>query len=204
MKRAFAGALDWLPWRRGTPLAGVRWVAIDTETTGLDPRRDRLLSIGAVAVEHGRIQLADAYAAMVGQAAPSAPENIVVHGIGGDAQLAGRPRGEALAGLESFIGDRVPVGFNAGFDAAMLGRPIAVDLAQIAPAIDPEHARGLYTLDDWLQRYGIETAARHDALDDAYSTAQLLLVVLSRAEAQHVGTLESLLRLAGAHRWLPS
>lgn len=194
--------LGWLSRRGGTPLAGLRWVVIDTETSGLDPGHDRLLSIGAVAVRAGRIELADAYTTVVGQAAPSDPRNIAVHGIGGDAQLAGMPRPEALRGLEAFIGEGVPVAFNAAFDAAMLGRAIDTDLALIAPALDPARGRSCRTLDDWLAAYGIEAHARHDALGDAYATAQFLLVVLAQAAEQRIGTVESLRRIARERRWI--
>jgi DNA polymerase-3 subunit epsilon len=195
-------------WFRRTPLAAVRWVAIDCETSGLDAARDRLLSVGAVAVRDGRVELAHAFAAGVKQQAPSAAHNILIHGIGGDAQLAGLPLPQVVAGLAACAGDAVPVAFHAPFDAEVLRRhgfrPRApwLDLAQLAPALLPGSKAKL--LDDWLAQLGIPAEARHDALGDAFATAQLLLVLLAQARRQRVDTLEALIRLGRARqsRWL--
>lgn len=193
---------------RRTPLEAVRWVVIDCETSGLDTARDRLLSVGAVAVRNGGVALADAFAARVQQTAPSAPENIVIHGIGGDAQLQGRPLAEVIGDLFRFVGDGVPVAFHAPFDAGILRRHGLqlrekwLDLAEATPALLPERAKGSGTLDDWLEAFGIDVHMRHDALGDAFATAQLLLVVLAEANRQRVTTVQQLLKAARERRWL--
>ena len=192
---------------RRTPLAQARWVAIDCETSGLDVARDRLLSVGAIAVHAGRIELAGRYSAVVRQKAPSAAENILVHGIGGDAQLSGVALEAVVAELAARVGEATPVGFHAPFDEAILrrhgfvARSRWIDLATIAPALFPAH-KSLSALEDWLGVFGIAVQARHDALGDAFSTAQLLLVVLAEAARQRVGTVEELRGLQGAARWL--
>ncbi len=48
-------------WPDDAVLAGIRFIALDSETTGLDPRRDRLITIGAVAVVDGEIRLDDSF-----------------------------------------------------------------------------------------------------------------------------------------------
>jgi len=100
------------PWRR-TALDAVRWVAVDCESSGLDAKRDRLLALGAVVVRAGRIEPAESFRALLRQERPSDPGNILVHGIGGEAQLAGRPAAEALEAFRAFLGDAVPVAFHA-------------------------------------------------------------------------------------------
>jgi DNA polymerase-3 subunit epsilon len=190
------------------PLRAARWVVVDCETSGLDPARDRLLSVGAVAVRGGRIALAEAFSAVVRQDVPGEHANILVHGIGGDAQRGGRPAQQVLGEFSAFVGDGLPVAFHASFDAEVLRRakagfdPVWLDLAQIAPALHPGSARERRALDDWLQAFGIGSPARHDALADAYATAQLLLVLLADAERQGVGTVEGLRRLERSGRWL--
>ena len=195
-----------MSWFRRTPLATARWVAIDCETSGLDAARGRLLSVGAVAVREGRIELAQAFEAGVKQQAPSAAENILIHGIGGDAQLAGLPLAEVVAKLDAHVGDAIPVAFHAPFDAAVLSRhgfkPRAPwhDLAVLAPALHP--GRKAKLLEDWLAESGSPAHARHDALGDAFATAQLLLVLLAEAKRQRVETVEDLRGMERNRRWL--
>ena len=195
-----------MSWFRRTPLAAARWVSIDCETSGLDAARDRLLSVGAVAVREGRIELAQAFQAGVKQQAPSAAENILIHGIGGDAQLAGLPLAEVVSKLDAYAGDAIPVAFHAPFDAEVLRRhgfkPRAPwhDLALLAPALFP--ARKAKVLEDWLAEFGIPAHARHDALGDAFAAAQLLLVLLAEAKRQRIEAVEDLRAVQRDRRWL--
>jgi DNA polymerase III subunit epsilon len=195
-------------WLRRTPLDGARWVVIDCETSGLDMVRDRLLSVGAVAVQDGRIRLGEAYTAGLRQTASSEPCNILVHGITGDAQLAGRTVEEVIGELQRFVGEGIPVGFHAGFDATVLRRHGLrlrqdwLDLATLAPALFPRLRPRESSLDHWLKQFAIPAHARHDALGDAFSTAQLLLVALKEAERQGVRKLEALQRIQRNARWL--
>jgi DNA polymerase-3 subunit epsilon len=191
---------------RRVPLAEARWLVIDCETSGLDASRDRLLSVGAVPVRDGRIHPGEAHAGLVRQAAPSDAANILVHGIGGDAQLAGKPQADVIAGLEALIGEATPVGFHASFDAAVLQRAGLrrrrwLDLEPLAHALQPGE-RALRSLDDWLARFGIEHAGRHDALLDAFATAELFLVLLEAARRQGAACVADVLSAAGGRRWL--
>lgn len=188
-----------------TPLETARWAVIDCETSGLDARRDRLLSVAAVRVRANRIELGQAFSALVRQAEPSAPGNILVHGIGGDAQRSGRPLAAVIAELAAFIEGALPVAFHAPFDEAVLTRaglktPGWLDVARLAPALFP--GRKARTLEEWLAQFSIRPAGRHEALADAYATAELLLVLLAEAKRQRVATAEALLSLAASGRWL--
>jgi len=195
-------------WFRRTPIGSARWVVLDCETSGLDTAHDRLLSVGAVAVSAGEIRLADRFSALVGQAIPSAPENILIHGIGGDAQRSGRPLPEIIAELRAYVGEGVPVAFHAPFDAGILRRHGLklradwIDLATLMPALFPEHAPRQCTLDHWLAAFSVPAHGRHDALGDAFAAAQLLLVVLAQLKRQRVGTVEELIKAERDARWL--
>ena len=195
-----------MSWWRRTPIAQARWVAIDCETSGLDPARDRLLSVGALGVSEGRIDLSGAFHRTVQQALPSEAQNILVHGIGGDAQLAGAPLQEVLEALKTHVGDAIPVGFHAPFDEQLLrrhgfrARQGWLDLAALAPVLFP--GRKAKALDEWLAEFGIPAHQRHDALGDAFATAQLLLVALAEAKRQRTDTVEALRAAGRAARWL--
>jgi len=62
--------------------------------------------------------------------------------------------------------------------------------------------RESWGLDQWLAYFGIENYARHDALADAFSTAQLFLAVLARAEQRGARDTRSLLQLERSARSL--
>ena len=194
------------------PLLAARWVVVDCETGGLDAARDPLLSVAAVAVRGGCIALGESFSAVLRQDAPSDPANILVHRIGGEAQRGGRPAAQALREFAEFVADGLPVAFHAPFDEAALRRAMAgaglqaprpwLDLAGLAPALNPEPGAARRALDDWLVKYGIDCPERHEALADAYATAQLLLVLLAQAERQGAGTVDALRRLERSGRWL--
>lgn len=196
-----------MSWFRRTPLAAARWVVIDCETSGLDAARDDLLSVGAVVVRDGSIELREFFQAKVRQRTPSSHENILIHGIGGDAQRGGEPLAQVIDALAQFLGDGLPVAFHAPFDAAVLRRHGLrtrakwLDLATLAPALFPAKGKADSPLEHWLAAFGIPPRARHDALGDAFATAQLLLAALAEARRQRVASVEGL-RQAATSRFL--
>ena len=194
------------------PSHSLCWTVVDCESSGLDPRQDRLLSIGAVTVEGGRIALQRAFSVVLRQDSVSDRTNILVHGIAGEAQRGGMKPREALEGFAKFAGDSPLVAFHATFDRALLGRAFQaqgmgignawLDLASLAPALYPQLARRCKALDDWLEEFGIEVPGRHDALSDAFATAQLLQVMLEAARRQGAHTGNEVISVARGRHWL--
>jgi DNA polymerase III subunit epsilon len=190
-----------------------RAVVVDVEASGLDPKRDRLLSIGAIGVRAGLAHYAETFEVVLRQDRPSETHNILVHRIGGSAQLAGREAADGLLDFLTFAGKAPLVAFHADFDRTLIGRATAaalgikpgnrwLDLALLAPALFPDQPSGARTLDDWLRRFGIENDDRHNALADALATAQLLLVTLAEAARQELTTWAQLARLQEGQRWI--
>ena len=62
-----------IPWREAN------WCAVDLELTGLDPRRDEIIAIGATAVEHGRVVLGKSFYTLVHSSRRSEPGAVLVH-----------------------------------------------------------------------------------------------------------------------------
>ena len=146
-----------------------RYVVVNTEATGLDLDNDRLLAVGAVGVDGGLLQPADAYYAKL-EPAPA----------------------EALAGLLGLMGKSPLVVFNASFNRSMLERTLQehlglstsflwVDLYFLLPSLFPEKHDRPARLADWMAAFGIETFQRHHALGDAWAIAQLFLAAQARA-----------------------
>lgn len=174
--------------RQDQPIGASRYVVVDVESSGLNTARDRLIAIGAVAVTNGRIRLGDSLEIVLQQAQASAKDNILIHGIGGTAQREGVPPADALLSFLEYLGKDALIAFHVAFDQAMINRAMKTwlglafqhawaDLAYVAPALHPRIARRYRTLDDWMGRFQIGNYARHNALADALSTAELFLVL---------------------------
>ena len=179
-------------WRAasGAQQALARCVVVDVETSGLDPTRDRLIAIGAIAVEGAEIRLGDSFEIVLRQEQPSTGKNILVHGIGGTAQAEGVEVAEGLIRFLEYVGHSPLVAFHVAFDQEVIGRAIRrhlgfrfehawLDLAYVAPALYPRLAGRCRSLDNWSAHFGIGNYKRHSALADAYATAQLLLALSS-------------------------
>jgi DNA polymerase-3 subunit epsilon len=184
----------------------LRFVAVDTETSGLDPARDQLISIGACAIEAGAIRIGECFAALLRQDNPSTEANVLIHGIGHGAQAAGQPPAEALAAYLGFARRDTFVGYHAPFDLLLVQRavrdalgiayrPAWLDLALLLPALEGQPDAAQWDLDRWLARFRLRAYARHDALADAAATAELFLIALHKASARGLRTLGELLKL---------
>ena len=180
-----------------------RFVVVDVETTGLNLAKDRLISIAAIAMTGRQINLGETYESILRQAAASRKENILVHGISGTEQTEGAPPVEALLGFLEFVGKDPLVAYHAAFDEGMIRKATQeylgfkfqhrwLDLAFIAPGLYPELATRFRALDDWTGYFDIPNYARHNAMADSLATAQLGLVVFSRARAKGVADLRGL------------
>lgn len=191
----------------------MRFVVVDVETSELDPMKARLISIGALAVEEGHILLGQGFHAILRQPEPSAEDNILVHGIEGSKQLAGRDPASALIEFLAFCGKVPLVGFVAAFDQTVIARTMRqalgiepanrwLDLAKLLPALYPEPSMAGADLDAWLSRFRIESYARHDAMADALATAQLFLIALAEARRKGIVSVKHLMRLERHQSWL--
>jgi DNA polymerase-3 subunit epsilon len=165
-----------------------RQIVIDTETTGVDIRTDRVAEIGAV--ELIDLRPARTFHAYVNPGMPMPADATAVHGLT-DAVLAGCNTFAATAHeLLQFIGDAPLVAHNASFDIGILnaelvrcGMPIlantVVDTLAMARA---KHPGASASLDALCKRYGISTAARtkHGALLDAELLASVYVELIGR------------------------
>jgi len=199
---------------RATMIGDARFVVFDTETSGLDFSKNRLLSIAGVAMTGFEVNLDDTFDAMVAQTDVGGADAAVVHGLISSDLAEGLPECEAASRFLAYAGDAVLVAHHAAFDLKMLQKALAecrgakvwnawVDTAQLARRVevgpmtstDPHGAdeREPYRLDNLVRRYGIEVPERHTAAGDALATALLFQRLLKRAERRGIRTLGDLL-----------
>lgn len=174
-----------------------RWVVLDLETTGLNMSKDRVLSIGAVVIEDGAIDFRQQFERTLQCRELKLSPSVLIHGLGPSAIAAGSDPAEALLELLEFIGDSPVLAFHAPFDQHMLGRAVKehlghklqhvfLDVADIAPLLCPQAQIREAGLDEWIDWFRLEVFERHNASADALATAELALILFSRARAQQI------------------
>jgi DNA polymerase-3 subunit epsilon len=216
---AWRALLEHFGWGGPAPAPGAhgaRWVVLDVESTGLDPRRDHLVAIAGVALHFSegapRVVADDSFEVVVQAAGPGFDRaNILVHGVGVGAQRRGVALPQALQAFERWAGPALRTGFHVDFDRVLIERARRsaglagerthwLDLAPLAAATHPQvRARAL---DEWLEHFGITCLARHEAVADTLATAELLLRLwpaLLRAGVRDAATAQALAR---HQRWL--
>lgn len=181
-----------------TPLLALDAVVLDTETTGLDPRKARLLQIGAVRIQRGNLDADQRFVKLINPGALIPKASVAVHGIT-DAMVADAPKFPAvIQDFEAFVGNSFVIGHAIAYDLTVLQREYSLAgqswpnirgldvrlLARIAAPSLADH--GLDRLCAWL---GIEIVDRHSALGDAIATAKVFLALLPLLRSRNVRTL---------------
>jgi DNA polymerase-3 subunit epsilon len=177
-------------WHDETTIDRVRFVVLDSETTGLNPRADRIITIGAVAVQNGEIQLDDSFEALLKLKRNTGA--VTVHGVTRDESRSGMEEPEALEIFLDYLKDGVIVGHHIGHDVAtfnaayerlwgfqMSNRSLdTMDLTlhlEKAGAFSGRPQIRKFTLDALCDLFGVVPHDRHTAAGDAFITAQVFL-----------------------------
>ena len=179
------------------------YVAIDLETTGLNPERDAILEVGAVRFRGEEVL--DTWSSLVN------PRRRVPYPI---QQLTGITQEEVngapslssvLESLRRFVGPAPLVGHSVGFDLAFLkrqglfdGNP-ALDTFELASILLPHVTR--YSLQQLATELGISAPTQHRALADAETTAKLLESLREQANRLNLAIIQEIARLGVRNHW---
>lgn len=99
-------------------------VSIDCETTGLDVRRDDIVTIAAIPIRGSRILTSERFEASVRPEAKMKPDAIKIHRLRERDVADGLAIRDVLPALLRFIGARPLVGYYLEFDVAMLDKHV--------------------------------------------------------------------------------
>lgn len=180
-----------------TPLIALDAVAFDTETTGLDVRKARIVQIGGVGIAHGAVSVHQRFESLVNPGAPVPAASTRIHGIT-NAMVRIEPAfAVAWPRFESFRAGRPLVGYAIGFDLAIVEketaragiawkRPRTLCVRTLSRVVNPDlRDCSLEALAAWL---GFEIANRHQALGDAEAAAKIFTGLLPRLQALGIRT----------------
>lgn len=184
------------------------YVAVDVETTGLDPARDEIIEVGLCRIENGAV--GESFSSLVRPSGPVPPNVKRLTGID-DGLLQKAPLWQEIAArVASFIGSAPLIGHNVAFDAGFLSRYLKRPFTQ--PLLDTcELVRLLlpgvqgYSLERVASLAGVSYPVQHRALPDAMVTAELFLTLLKRLDVlphQVLAIAVSLLERGGS-AWAP-
>lgn len=177
-----------------TDLRDLTFVVFDSETTGLDPKMDEVVQLGAIRVVNGKIIPAETFETLVNPGRPIPPGSTKVHGINNDMVADAPGFSQICTQFHAFARDAVIIAHNAPFDMAFLHRQADESGAQFDnPILDTVHLSAIvfggsaeHTLDAISTRLGVEIPPdlRHTALGDAMATAQVFVALLPILEAR--------------------
>ena len=198
------------PWREG------RWCAIDLELTGLNPRKDVIIAIGAVPIEHGRVLVGESNYTLVRTSRRSEQTAVLLHKLRVPDLADAPPLDEAIDLVFNALSGRVPVFHAAIIEHTFLRPAFAARRVRLPRAADTDVLGRL-----WLQHRGQTGATRlplerlagmlgmtpepaHHALGDALTTAAAFIALATHLDAVHPQTVGSLVwaeeRLRGPRR----
>jgi CBS domain-containing protein len=193
-----------------TPLIALDAMVIDTETTGLDPAKARIVEIGVVPLTSGRLDEATTQRQLVYPGGPIPYESTKIHHIG-DLDVASAPRfAAAWPAVAGKISGSILIGHALGFDLAVLRRecelaglhwvePRTLDIRLLAQVAEPR--LGGYTIEHLASWLGVTVEGRHSAVGDATATGRIFLALLPKLREGNIRTLaeaeQACLTLAG-------
>jgi DNA polymerase-3 subunit epsilon len=174
-------------------IEATRFVVFDTETTGLDLNTDRILSIGAIAINNGIIEVSDNFELYLKQEAFNA-ETVEIHGLLKDGNLIKTTENEAIEQFISFLGNAVLVAHHAAFDIEMINAALKrlnlpklknkfIDTGILYKKLDGKKDNH-FNLDILCDEFNIPKHDRHTASGDAFITALLFLKIISKLKQE--------------------
>ncbi len=210
-------------FNQGRPLHEYTFVVCDTELTGLNKRKDEIISIGAVRIVNLQIELSQTFHQYIRPANIDPNQATLVHRITPEELKAAPSMDEVLPEFIEFCGDALLVGHFVGIDMHFLAKATRASLGGMLsnPSIDTMRlARGYaearctdfyggcdqaqsYNLDTLTEEFNLPRFKPHDALEDALQTAYLFLFLIKKFRHGGIRTLKELY-LAGRIRGLMS
>ena len=185
-----------------------RFVVLDTETTGFDYEKDRILCIGAVVLQNYKIPIQESFEVFIQQEHYN-QATAQIHGIL-KASVLDRPNEfQALQQFLAFLGDSIIVAHHTFFDVSMINKALERNgLPKLEnKTLDTSHLykktllyspllvrKDNYSLDDLADKFDISKKDRHTAMGDAFITAIAFLKILNKLKDKKGFSLQQLFK----------
>lgn len=174
--------------------SGDEYVCFDCETTGLNPKKDEIISIGAIIIKDNKILHSKKFERFAKTEQPLTPENIKIHHIRECDIENARNINEVIDEFLEFIGNRPLVGYYLEFDCAMINKYIKPTIGIKLPNKQYEvseiyfdqaikHNAGAnidLRFDTIMSRLNLPMLGKHDAINDVIMTAMIFIKLQSK------------------------
>jgi len=171
------------------PYDGNEVVVLDTETTGMNPKKDEILSIGAVKVRDNKILIKDSFEAWIKPKGDISEESIKIHGIRRVDVENAQNADIVIKKLLEYIGNRPLVGYYIRFDIKMINSYTKPLIGIELPNREIELSQMYYRryrksspyefvdlkFDTIMRELDLPMLGKHDALNDAIMSALIYL-----------------------------
>jgi DNA polymerase-3 subunit epsilon len=165
------------------------YVVLDTETTGLDPKKDELLSIGAVKIKDNKILTSQTFEVFIKNSGDISSKSIEIHRIRPIDLKNGESIETALCSFLHFIGSRPLIGYYLEFDVNMINKYMKPMLGVTIPNKKIEVSEIYFDktislipqgnidlrFDTILKSCKVPDMGAHNAVNDAIMTAMIYL-----------------------------
>lgn len=191
----------------------MRYTVIDTELTGLDERKDSIVSIAAIKMVGGRIDFEDIFNRLVQPESELSAESVIIHGIT-PSEVVRKPGIETvLSEFIRFCSDDIIIGHCVSIDLSFINR----EMKRISGYPMNNQALDTSAMYEWLRKrmpsqpfpssfsdsglyeiakyFGIAVNGAHNAVMDAFITAQVFqrfIPMFVGAGVKNIGDLLSL------------
>lgn len=180
------------------------YVVFDIETTGLSPRYNKIIEIGAVKIKNGKIQ--DTFSEFINPEVPIPYTITKLTSITDQMVMEAPTIDEILPKFMEYVGDAILVAHNASFDTGFIKEfckqldipfdSTIMDTMTLAHVLIPE--LGKYTLDRLCKQFNVSLEHHHRACDDAAATAEIFLKMLKMVHDKGVDTVNELNKMGSA------
>lgn len=165
------------------------YVVFDTETTGLNPKKDEILSIGAVKIRGNKVLTSETFEVYLKNLKEISPKSIEIHRIRPCDLLNAKDSEVAIKDFLAFIGSRPLIGYFLEFDVAMINKYLKPMLGIYLPNKKIEVSELYYEqtiplipqgnidlrFDTILKTCSVPDMGVHNAVNDAIMTALIYL-----------------------------
>lgn len=165
-------------------------VCFDCETTGLDPKQDKIVTLSAIKIRGREILTSESLNLQFKQQRDINPESILIHQLRNMDVMVGLDERDAIDQFLKFIGSRPLVGYYLSFDVGMVNAVVKpwLGIRLPNPQLDVAELYHQQFYQDWLQpdhevfdlsfktmlaKLNLPTLGQHDAFNDALMTAMI-------------------------------